>query len=134
MKKVIYLIALSILVGCNGKHSKMATQSNKLVTIDLCKIDLQEESSPKEIPIQEIADVEYIPMETRSDVLLDGGGLHQVFMSDSLIVTANSDGSIFVFNRQGKNLHVFNHVGRGAEEYQSINFMSVGFKIGRAHV
>lgn len=126
MKKIIYLIALSILVGCNGKHSKMETQSNKLVTIDLSKIDLQEESSPKEIPIQEIADVEYIPMETRSDVLLDGEGL-QIFVSDSLIVTTNRDGSIFVFNRQGKNLHVFNHVGRGAEEYQSINFMSVGF-------
>ena len=81
----------------------------------------------KEIFLQEIADVEYIPMETRADVLLDGNSFHLTFMSDSLIVTKNKGGDIFVFNRQGENIHVFNRTGRDGEQYTKIAFMAVDF-------
>ena len=122
MKTVFCYIVFCLLVACNGKSNKNENMQNGLIVLDWDK------NYPlKEIFLQEIADVEYIPMETRADVLLDGNSFHLTFMSDSLIVTKNKGGDIFVFNRQGENIHVFNRTGRDGEQYTKIAFMAVDF-------
>lgn len=122
MKTVFYYIVFCLLVACSGKSNK-----NENVQDGLIVLDWDKDYPLKEISLQEIADVEYIPMETRPDVLLDGTSFHLILMSDSLIVTDNRNGDVFVFNRQGKNIHVFNRTGRDGEQYTKIAFMAVDF-------
>ena len=122
MKTVFYYIVFCLLVACNGKSNKNENVQDGLIVLDWAK-----DYPLKEISLQEIADVEYIPMETRPDVLLDGTSFHLTFMSDSLIVTDNRNGDVFVFNRQGNNIHVFNRTGRDGEQYTNIAFMATDF-------
>lgn len=122
MKTYFYYIVFCLLVACNGKSNK-----NENVQDGLIVLDWDKDYPLKEISLQEIADVEYIPMETRADVLLDGNSFHLTLMSDSLLVTQNESDDIFVFNRRGKNIHVFNRTGRGGEQYTKIAFMAADF-------
>lgn len=123
MKELIYFVIFCTLIGCNGKSRKtLSTSADGLIEIDMYK-----EYPQKDIFIQDIADIEYIPLESRSDILLNGFSLNKICMSDSLIVVYNSEGTIFVFNRQGKNIYAFNHLGRGGEEYVNIKKMAVDF-------
>lgn len=130
MKKIIYIIVLVCLItGCKNqarKESKTAKDSiqdigNKTLSkpSGLPVIDFDKEYPLKKISLQDIAEVEYIPFETKPDVLLSSSAVNSgTFVSDSLIVVFNySDGAVFVFNRQGKNLYAFNHIGRGPGEY-----------------
>lgn len=123
MKKLIYFIIFCALVSCNEKKRK----TSQALTDGLIEIDMYKEYPQKDIFIQDVADVEYIPLETRSDVLLDRIALNKICMSDSLIITDNSEGTVFIFNRQGKNISSFNHLGRSGEEYLIIHKMAVDF-------
>ncbi len=139
MKKIIYIVVLVCLItGCKNqsrKDSKASESSNKEDTsiktlskpAGLPVIDLDKKYPLKKILLQDIAEVEYIPFETKPDVLLSGSAVSAgTFVSDSLIVVFNhSDGAIFVFNRQGKILHAFNHSGRGPGEYSRAGNIAV---------
>jgi hypothetical protein len=70
--------------------------------------------------LQEIADIEYIPLETTDEVLL-GQALTVSYVSDQYIVIYDRMMSnIFVFNRNGKIVNHFNHRGQGDKEYNRI--------------
>jgi hypothetical protein len=64
--------------------------------------------------------MEYLPLETTDDVLLDiSAGI--VAVSDKKIVITNSrQGDVFIFNRQGKVISHFNHKGQSGEEYPNM--------------
>lgn len=117
MSKLLYFFVFWVLIGCHEKGKEAG---------NLMRIDLEEEYSKKEIDLQDIADVEYIPLETRPDVLLDGNALGQICMSDSLIVT-RSNSAVFIFNRRGEYVHSFERKGRGGEEYSVFGKMAVDF-------
>ncbi len=112
MKKIIYLPLILILLSSCGSEKKQ----NSIPTVDVTKT-----YPKKEIVLQDIADVEYIPLETRDDVLL-GSRAHIDYISKDLIVVSNrKEGDIFVFNGKGKLLSKFNHKGQGANEYTRIS-------------
>lgn len=138
MKKIIYIVILACLIAsCKNqarKENKTAKDSvqdigNKTLSkpSGLPVIDFDKEYPLTKISLQDIAEVEYIPFETKPDVLLSGNAVNAgTFVSDSLIVVFNySDGTIFVFNRQGKNLYAFNHTGRGPGEYRRAGNIAV---------
>lgn len=139
MRKIIYIVILACLIaGCKnqagkeGKTSGSSFQENRNTEtfskpVGLPVIDFDKEYPLKKISLQDIAEVEYIPFETKPDVLLSGNAVNTgTFVSDSLIVVFNhSDGSVFVFNRQGKNLYSFNHTGRGPGEYRRVGNLAV---------
>lgn len=104
-----------ILLICLFMVSQVINSQSK--TINLPVIDFSKNYPTKEIRLQDIADSEYIPLETTDDVLL----------SDKAVLTAVSDkyilvyepllGDIFVFNRNGKIHAHFNHKGQSGQEY-----------------
>ena len=75
---------------------------------------------PEKEFVMDDADWEYIPLETTPEVLADRDFMLQ-YVSDSLLVGTNrSRGDVFVFDRNGKVISFFNHLGNGGIDYQSI--------------
>ncbi len=123
---IICSYALIAVGACSGRTSgsvAVVESEEKLPIVDVTK-----EYPKKEINIQDIADLEYISLETTKESLLDGGALGQLACSDSLIVTCNRmEGKVLIFSRTGKFLHSFSHLGNGANEYIRLSRYSVDF-------
>jgi hypothetical protein len=87
-------------------------------------VDVNKEYPQKELSrLQDIADVEYVPLEINDTFLLNCRNVD--YLDDEIIVTHNgdyyseSDGNIFVFDRTGKPLKRINRLGEGPEEYNN---------------
>ena len=113
-KQIVFMLLMVILCGCQSG-------SRKSQTYDLPVIDISKNYPKKEIRLQDIADIEYIPLETTDDVLL--GNLSNLsYVSDNFIIAWDmSQGSVFTFNRKGKIINSFNHKGQGDKEYFMIS-------------
>ncbi len=110
----------------DGKEDASTEQTQKakkeqgLVTLDVTK-DYPE----KKIVLQDLADVKYIPLETKKNALLPNSAGCLSYVSDSLIVARTSDNEIVLFNGDGSVRSSFRHVGQGSKEYQYIIGMAV---------
>lgn len=84
-------------------------------TIDLNK------SYPKvdEVVLQDMAEVDYIPIETNDSMLWRG--LDIEYLQKDLLIAANAYSGIMVYDGQGKALHSFNRKGNGPEEWTGIS-------------
>ena len=107
------LLVASLLFGCgNGKQK----ESDGLIRVDVSK------SYPKkELILQDLFDIEYVPLET-TDEFITTGNVRAV--GEKVIVTKNNgrlDGDIFLFDRTtGKGILHFDHLGQGGEDYTNI--------------
>lgn len=110
-KKLLSAFIVILLLSCNNAKQKGG---------DIPVIDLNENYPKKEIILQDIAKVEYIPLESSDSILIDARG-SSVWTSDKIIVCQNSKGDIFMFNDKGKFLKKFNHKGQSGEEYNRIS-------------
>ena len=131
---VLALYASLLLYSCganntnrqDGKEDASTEQTQKakkeqgLVTLDVTK-DYPE----KKIVLQDLADVKYIPLETKKNALLPNSAGCLGYVSDSLIVARTSDNEIVLFNGDGSVRSSFRHVGQGSKEYQYIIGMAV---------
>jgi hypothetical protein len=109
------LSAVGLFVSCGGGRKNPASvNKNGLVTIDLLA-----EYPQEEISLQEIADVEYIPLAISDSVLLKATD-NLFYISDKYIVVVGSVSTICVFNRAGKIVSHFDRDGRGPNEYLGI--------------
>ena len=135
MKTYVWALYASLLLyscGANntnrqdGKEDASTEQTQKakkeqgLVTLDVTK-DYPE----KKIVLQDLADVKYIPLETKKNALLPNSAGCLGYVSDSLIVARTSDDEIVLFNGDGSVRSSFRHVGQGSKEYQYIIGMAV---------
>ena len=102
------------------KQTQKAKKEQGLVTLDVTK-DYPE----KKIVLQDLADVKYIPLETKKNALLPNSAGCLGYVSDSLIVARTSDNEIVLFNGDGSVRSSFRHVGQGSKEYQYIIGMAV---------
>ncbi len=118
MKKIVYFFAVLLLSQCNMSSNKPGTGS-------LAEIDLSGECPKKEMYLQDIAKVEYIPLETNSHTLMSSETLI-IYVSDNYIVAVTrSKGDVFIFDGKGKSKFSFNHKGKSGTEYSRIH--SVAF-------
>lgn len=112
MKKEIttLVLLLLLLVGCSG---------NKQQTEDLIVVDVTKAYPEKEFVLQDLFDIEYVPLDTSSTFLTTG---YLQDISENMIVVRNlnrsSDGDIFLFDCKGKGIRKINRQGPGAEEYR----------------
>jgi hypothetical protein len=105
--KTLYILLIIILMGCQSEKSK---------TGDISVIDFSKNYPEEEIRLWDIADVEYVPLETTDDVVVGRGDLY--YVSDKYIVIGDrSQDEIFIFNRKGKIVSHFNRRGQGPQEY-----------------
>lgn len=119
--KYFIIIAL-VLAGCSSRpssngSSSSAKDSTLSNTQDLIVLDITQKPN-KTIYIEDIADLEFIQLETNDSNLVSRPLPDLV--SENYIVYHNQDGQVLVFSRQGRILHSFNHMGGGPEEYHSI--------------
>lgn len=117
-------ILLSCSSGNTNKKIKEISQDS-ILTLHFPIIDFQKECPEKNIVLQEIADVTYIPLETNDSVLLS----HRPFihMTDSYLVTHNEK-TVCFFKKDGKYSHSFNHIGESGMEYVIIKGLCVDEK------
>ncbi len=107
------LLVASLLFGCGDGKQK---ESDGLIRVDVSK------SYPKkELILQDLFDIEYVPLET-TDEFVTAGNVRVV--DKDLIITKNNgrtDGDIFLFDRTtGKGIRKINRLGQGGEEYNNI--------------
>lgn len=76
--------------------------------------NVEEKYPLKTIDIHDVADVEYLLLESKNDSLYT----NVVYITENYITTMNfSDGSFVFFNRQGRPVSKFGKFGQGPEEY-----------------
>jgi hypothetical protein len=116
--KLIILLAACLLLLCAcGDGNK------KRQTGDLPVIDLSKNHPKKEFILQDIADVEYIALETRDDILLGHYAIIRYISDNFIIINDFELGDVFVFDRKGKAISHFNHRGQGPREYNRASHM-----------
>lgn len=111
----LWILFLFVLAGIGMQGCGQAEKPGALLTVDV-KADYPE----KEMTLQDIMDVEYIPLETTDEFITQGSVMA---VGDKFILVKNyaNDGDIFVFDRKtGKGLRKINRKGQGAEEYAYI--------------
>jgi len=86
-------------------------------TVNLPIIDFSKQYPKKEIILQDIADLEYVPLETTDDVLLSDKDVFACISDKYILVYSPQRGDIFVFDRAGKIYAHFNHKGQSGREY-----------------
>lgn len=95
-------------------------------------IDMHKVYPEKTIQLQEVADIQYIPLGTTDDVLFNGTIVN---LSDEGIAGFNKkQGDILVFDGKGKVVGSFNHLGQGPKDYPMINHLDVDWKQGEVYV
>jgi hypothetical protein len=116
---IIFVILLLLAIAVS--IAKCTLNSTKRTDSEIPVIDISKRYPEKVFYIQDIADVEYVPLETTDDVLLSRIGRID-YVSDERIIAVNSRlGDVFVFGRDGKILSHFNHKGQSGNEYPHIN-------------
>ncbi|MDD3359855.1 MAG: 6-bladed beta-propeller [Parabacteroides sp.] len=113
--KNLVLLTLFFLMG----SQVMSSQSKKG---NLPVIDFSKNYPTKNIRLQDIADLEYIPLETTDDVLLSERAVLSSVTDKYILVYEYVQGDIFVFNRNGKIYAHFNHKGQSGQEYPWIRY------------
>ena len=110
VKNLFTMIILLVISGCGeGKQS----------TDDLITVDVTKSYPKKELILQEFMDVEYIPLETNDEFLCQNM-VRDIGKNLIAVTNLNSDGDIFIFDRNGKGIRKINRKGQGGEEYLRI--------------
>ena len=116
MKRLpFYFWASLALASCQG--------GKEAVNQALPVIDMNEDYPEKEIVLQDIADISYIPLETNDEFLFDGS---VEVVTDQYVITKGHRGNdVCFFSRQGKALNRIHRVGNGPGEYKDIGSIDV---------
>ena len=109
LRTITLLFFLSIFTSCRFSSPKT----------ELFEIDISKNHPLKELHIQTVADVEYIPLETTDAILLDSRPM-LAYVSNKYIFVWQKRGDIFIFDRNGKAVFHFNRLGNGTEEYSRL--------------
>ena len=127
MKNLIPLLLLGLLASCT---SQKPTDNASLPVLNIAEDDYP----TRKIDIHDIADVEYIALESSDSTLL--GLSSYIYVSDKYIVS--SDGpygsNIYIFDHSGKFLWKFNRKGSGPGEFSKLWLAFVDFDAEECNV
>lgn len=115
MYKYFILSSFLLMVISTGCNSTKNDQS-----LNIISVDVKSNYPERTFMLQDIMDVEYIPLET-TDEFITKGVIETV--GNDIILARNwgNNGDIFLFDRHtGKGLKKINRFGQGAEEYSQI--------------
>ena len=89
---------------------------------NLLVFDFSKDYPQKKMRLEDMADIEYVLLETTDDILLGGMATLSAVTDKYILIHEPQLGDIFVFNRNtGKLYSHFNHKGQSAQEYLWIN-------------
>ena len=120
MKRIIYSIAISLalLVTSCGDDSRKSS--------GLPQIDMNADYPEKEICLQDVAEVSYIPLETTDEILLDEGAVIEVLSSKGIVCVSND--KVYIFHPHGKLRSVLDKKGEGPGEYRNLYYSDVDWE------
>lgn len=135
MKRLIYLSALILTIVLCSCKSKPSNPSGLEITAEgIPVIDLERKYPEKNIVLQDIADVTYIPLENRDDIIVEGTML-PYYSQNSFVTYNGSQGDVFIFDsRTGKLRSKFNQKGNSGEEYVTISSLAYDEKRGEVFI
>ncbi len=113
--------AALLLLGCSAQKSENMTEDG-LMLIDVAKEDYIQ----KRVNLADIADVEYVKLET-ADSSLIGNNFNVAYDGNNIVVADISSKKFLIFDKTGKFINSVNRKGRGSEEYQNISRSYVDF-------
>ena len=131
--RLIIILILILFTSCTDKsrdsNIELTPKTEEIISESLFRdipksettlpvLDLQKKYPQKTVNLQDIADVEYISLETHNDALLSSN--YGTSITDSLIITSNRDDDVCIFHRDGRFSHSFNHKGGSGQEYSMI--------------
>ena len=127
MKKFYLILTCAALCACGGGNKQQATATYEKMeeetTISLPILDLEKKYPQKVITLQDIADVEYIVLESHNEALISAP---YTVVTDSMIITYSPlEDNVIFFQRNGKFTHSFNRKGQSGKEYTGISDMRV---------
>jgi hypothetical protein len=145
MKHFFYpfgIAALTVaMVACGGRRGQArnadvsaAAETAYVETKYPIEIDISKKYDKRTIILQDVAEVSYVPFETGKDVLMDNRARRDLSVSDSLVVTRDNEGTVFVMGRDGRFISKFKRRGRGPGEYSSMSGIAVDFDRGEVYV
>jgi hypothetical protein len=134
LRLIFVIFLLYFLFSCHSGANKANTYSievdstsniQKTGSQGLQIVDISKKYPQKKIKLQDLAEVEYIPLETTNDVLLeDNAKVMEVSNSHILVVNRNK-GDIYFFDIGGKISSHINHKGKSGMEYISITYVAI---------
>jgi hypothetical protein len=129
MKKFVFAIGTAIIAtffSCGSERKTTPTEGMPVV-------DVTANYPAKTLTLQEIADVEYVPLETREKFFVEG--IYPKYMDDEIVIFSNSQEDILIFDRHtGKGISSFNRKGRGPSEYIFVGSLAVDKAAGEIFV
>ena len=122
------LFTFSSCPGSNNKSNEQTKTKEDLIVESIVEnnaktptIDTNKKYPFKEIILNDLADITYIPIETNNHVLINNGINALSHFSDKYIIIVNYKSyDCYIFDRNGKIINFFNHKGQGPNEYLNI--------------
>lgn len=116
MKKLFFsLITLFLLAACGTREKEISGP---------VLFDATRDYPEKQLLLDEVADITYVPLSSETDSALFRGTL--VHVSERTVTIHDFlQGTFFLFDRSGRYLSSFNHKGQGPEDY---NFLITAFE------
>ena len=119
---ILYLLIQLITNGCS--NNKRSEPENELDYLDLTI-----KCTASELKLSSVFDsILIIPLETTEECLINR--VNSVNFYDSLIIVADRGRGVMVFSEKGKYLYNIGEIGRGPEEYTSLNKCYVNNELG----
>ena len=105
---------------------QVADAKNEQAADGLLHFDIQKNYPKRTVLLDELASIEYIPLETTDDALIRQ--VTEIAMSgDEMLVCDKPTGNVLFYTPQGKLKKVFNKQGGGPHEYQNLTEFSADF-------
>ena len=109
MKQLFYsatLLFALLATGCGDANQK---------TSAIPQINVSTSHPEKEICLQDVAEVGYIPLDSKDDILF--GGHVRSFSDKGIVILDDHNNRLIFFDKQGRFQNVINRKGQGPEEY-----------------
>ncbi len=124
---IIYALIPFFILACGNSKSKSGAEG------EIDHIDLTIKCTDSELLLSSVFDsIYFIPLETKEECLINR--VKSVHFYDSLIIVTDVKRGIMVFSGNGKFLYNIGKIGRGPEEYTSINQSYVNDQLGSVFV
>ena len=136
MKKFYLILTCAALCACGGGNKQQATATYEKMeeetTISLPILDLEKKFPQKVITLQDIADVEYIVLETHDDGLV--GSMNTTITDKFIITYTGMTDQVVFFHRDGRFSHSFYQKGPSGKEYNAISDLRVNPKLEEIYI
>ena len=112
MKRIFYSVALLLALmatACGG--------GNKDVS-ELPQIEVHTSYPEKEICLQDVAEVSYIALDSKEDILFRGNV--NDFSDKGIVIMDSPNNRLIFFDKNGKFQHIIHRQGQGPEEYSTL--------------